>query len=175
LAAVASIILLLRRVASPHVAFLGCIPGTRRYSDLERHPSNEEIPGVIAFRTEAALLYFNVDNILRDVLARVRQEEPGVRLVVCDLSTSPYVDLAGASMLFKLQGELLKRGIHLGIAEAHASVRDLLRAEDFDEKLSPVNRFTSVADLVENFQQQTQGPETAVAPGVSPLPQKRPD
>jgi len=156
LAAVASILLLLRRVASPHVAFLGRIPGTRRYSDLERHPRNEKIPDVIAFRTEAALLYFNVDNVLRDVLARVRQEGPGVRLVVCDLSTSPYVDLAGASMLLKLQSELRQRGIRLDIAEAHASVRDLLRAEGLDEKIGPINRFTSVADLVEDFQQQSQ-------------------
>jgi MFS superfamily sulfate permease-like transporter len=159
LAAVASILLLLRRVASPYVAFLGRIPGTRRYSDLERHPSNEKIPGVIAFRTEAALLYFNVDNVLRDVLARVRQEGPEVHLVVCDLSTSSYVDLAGASMLLKLHVELRKHGIRLGIAEAHASVRDLLRAEGLEEKIGPVNRFTSVADLIENFQQKnkTQG------------------
>jgi MFS superfamily sulfate permease-like transporter len=155
LAAVASILLLLRQVAGPHVAFLGRIPGTRRYSDLERHPSNEKIPRVVAFRTEAALLYFNVDNILRDVLARVRQEGPDVRLVVCDLSTSPYVDMAGASMLLKLQTELLKRDIRLGIAEAHASVRDLLRVEGIDEKIGPINRFTSVEDLIENFQQQS--------------------
>jgi MFS superfamily sulfate permease-like transporter len=153
LATVASIILLLRRVASPHVAFIGCIPGTRRYSDLERHPDNERIPGVVAFRTEAALLYFNVDNILRDVLARVRQEGLDVRLVVCDLSTSPYVDLAGANMLLKLQSELRQRGIRLGIAEARAAVRDLLRAEGLEEKIGPVSRFTSVADLIENFQQ----------------------
>jgi high affinity sulfate transporter 1 len=154
LAAVASILLLLRRVASPYVAFLGRIPGTRRYSDLERHPNNEKIPGVVAFRTEAPLLYFNVDNVLRDVLARVRQEGPDVRLVVCDLSTSPYVDLAGASMLLKLQIELRQRGIRLGAAEAHASVRDLLRAEGLDEKIGPINRFTSIADLIEDFQQQ---------------------
>lgn len=159
LAAVASLLLLLRRTASPHVAFLGRIPGTRRYSDLERHPSNEKIPGVVAFRTEAALLYFNVDNVLRDVLTGVRQEGPDVRLVVCDLSTSPYVDLAGASMLLKLHVELQKQGIRLGIAETHASVRELLRAEGLDEKVGPINRFTSVADLIENFQQKnkTQG------------------
>lgn len=160
LAAVASILLLLRRTANPHVAFLGRIPGTRRYSDLQRHPDNERIPGVVAFRTEAALLYFNVDNVLRDVLARVRQEGPDVRLVVCDLSTSPYVDLAGASMLRKLQTELLQRGIRLGIAEAHAPVRDLLRAEGLDEKIGPINRFTSIADLIENFQQQTDQPRS---------------
>jgi high affinity sulfate transporter 1 len=175
LAAVASILLLLRRVASPHVAFLGRIPGTRRYSDLERHPNNEKIPGVVAFRTEAALLYFNADNILHDVLTRVRQEEPDVRLVVCDLSTSPYVDLAGATMLLKLGEELQQRGISLRFAEAHAFVRDLLRAEGLDEKISPINRFTSVADVIEDFQQQTQETKAEVVPGLSLLLQKRLD
>ena len=45
LAAVVSLLLLVGRTARPHVAFLGRIPGTRRYSDLERNPENEVIPG----------------------------------------------------------------------------------------------------------------------------------
>lgn len=102
-------------------------------------------------------------DVARDVLARVRQEGPEVRLVVCDLSTSPYVDLAGASMLRKLQIELQKRGVRLDIAEAHAPVRDLLRAEGLDEKIGPINRFTTVADLIERFQQQTKGTEADAA------------
>jgi high affinity sulfate transporter 1 len=36
--AVISMVLLIRRASSPHVAFLGRIPGRRRYSDRERHP-----------------------------------------------------------------------------------------------------------------------------------------
>jgi SulP family sulfate permease len=155
LAAVASILLLLRRTASPHVAFLGRIPGTRRYSDLARNPDNEKIPGVVVFRTEASLLYFNVDNVLRDILARVRQEGSGVRLVICDLSSSPYVDLAGVSVLLTLHLELQKLGISLRVTEARSSVRDLLRAEGLDEKVGPIDRFASVADLVENFRSQT--------------------
>ena len=41
LAALASILLLLARVSRPHVAFLGRVPGTNSYSDLDRHPENE--------------------------------------------------------------------------------------------------------------------------------------
>ncbi len=40
-AAIASLLMLLAGAAQPHVAFLGRIAGTRRYSDLERHPDNE--------------------------------------------------------------------------------------------------------------------------------------
>jgi SulP family sulfate permease len=56
LAALASIVMLLIRASQPHVACLGRIPGTNSYSDLARHPENEALPGVIAFRPEASLI-----------------------------------------------------------------------------------------------------------------------
>jgi sulfate permease, SulP family len=151
-AAVASILLLLQRVAHPHVAFLGRIPGTRRYSDLARHQSNEPIPGVLAFRVESGIVYFNVDHVLRVVLERVQIEGKPLRLVVCDLSTSPNIDLAAAKMLLELQAELAKREIILRLVEAHASVRDLLRIEGAEERVGAINRFATVADVIEDFQ-----------------------
>jgi len=150
-AALVSILMLLRRAAGPHVAFLGRIPGTRRFSDLQRHSDNERIEGVLAFRVEASLLYFNVENVLRAVLDQLRSEGSSVRLVVCDLSTSPYVDLAGARMLESLSDELAKRNVLLRVTDARASVRDLLRAQGADEKVGGVNRFASVADVVDHF------------------------
>ena len=73
-AAVVSILLLIHHVARPHVAFLGRIPGTRRFSDLARHQDNERIPGVLAFRVESGIVYFNVDHVFRVVLDRVDAE-----------------------------------------------------------------------------------------------------
>ncbi len=154
LAAVVSLLMLLRRVAVPHVAFLGRIPGTRRFSDLARHPDNERIAGVLTFRVESSLLYFNAENVQRAVLDRLHAEGDRVRLVVCDLSASPSVDLAGARMLEGLSDELAKRGIALRVTEAHAAARDLLRAEGVEAKVGDIDRFTSVADVVEHFQQQ---------------------
>ena len=49
LAALASILLMLARVSQPHIAFLGRVPGTNSYSDLDRHPENEPLSGVIVF------------------------------------------------------------------------------------------------------------------------------
>jgi MFS superfamily sulfate permease-like transporter len=152
LAVVASILLLLHRVAFPHVAVLGRIPNTSRFSDRERNPDNERTPGVFAFRVESALLYFNVEHVLREVLRRVDAEGGGVRLVVCDLSTSPYVDLAGARMLKKLGSELAARAATLRLAEPHAAVRDVLRAEGLDATAGPISRRTSVAESIEAFE-----------------------
>lgn len=154
-AAVASILLLLHRAARPHVAFLGRIPGTRRFSDLARHQDNERIPGVLAFRVESGIVYFNVDHILRVVLDRIEAEGKSIRLVICDLSTSPAVDLAGAKMFLELQTELARREIILRLVEAHASVRDLLRIEGAENRVGRIDRFATVADVVEHFQKNS--------------------
>ena len=72
--AIISLVLLIRRASRPHVAFLGRIPGTRRFSDRERHPDNELIPGVLIFRPESGLIYFNMDHVRDTIVDRVRAE-----------------------------------------------------------------------------------------------------
>jgi SulP family sulfate permease len=48
--AVISLVQLMQRTSRPHVAVLGRIPGTRRFSDLERHPDTAATPGALIFR-----------------------------------------------------------------------------------------------------------------------------
>jgi sulfate permease, SulP family len=149
LAATASILLLLFRASRPHVAYLGRIPGTNRYSDLLRHSENEMLPGIIAFRPEASLIYVNADGILESVLRHVRAcNRQDVGLVVCDLSASPYIDLAGSRMLCDLQGALSARGISLRVVGAHGFVRDLLRADDVASKIGGLDRTVTLEHLL---------------------------
>src|SRR4029450_7083164 len=90
---------------------------------------NEPLPNVVAFRPEASLLYVNADSVLEAVMDRIRAEGPtGIRLVVCDLSASPHIDLAGSGMLHRLHDELAQRGIALQIVGAHGGGRGRLRA-----------------------------------------------
>jgi high affinity sulfate transporter 1 len=149
LAALASILLLLARVSSPHVAFLGRIPGTNSYSDLARHPENEPLPGIIVFRPEASLIYVNTDAVLGPVLNRLHQAAPGsIRLVVCDLSAAPYLDLAGSRMLHELHAELASRAIGLRIIGAHGLARDLLRADGVEDKVGGLDRAATLEGLL---------------------------
>ena len=149
LAALASIVLLLARASNPHVAFLGRIPGTSSYSDLARHPENEILSGVIIFRPEASLLYVNADAVLETVLDRLgAAASSDIRLVICDLSASPYIDLAGSRMLRELYAQLSDRGIDLRIIGARGRVRDLLRADGVDEKVGGIDRGMTLDGLL---------------------------
>jgi len=149
--AVISLVQLLRAASRPHVAFLGRIQGTRRFSDRERHPDNELIPGVLIFRPESGLVYFNVDHVCKMILDRVSAEPALPKLVLLDLSAAPRVDLQSAQALGELDNELTAKHIQFQAVEARSSVRDRLRSESVDTKLGGINRFTSVADALENL------------------------
>ena len=153
--AVISLVQLLRRASRPHVAVLGRIPGTRRFSDSERHPDNELIPGVLIVRPESGLLYFNVDYVRDVILDRTRTVATPPQLVVLDLSASPLVDLQGSYALAGLADELAAAGIRLQAVKARSSVRDRLRCDGVDVKLGGVDRNVSLADAVDAFQKQT--------------------
>lgn len=150
-----SIVLLIRRASTPHVAFLGRIPGVRRYSDIERHTDNEPTPGVIAFRVESGVVYFNAEHVFDSVLARLDAANEPIRLVICDLSTSPMIDMTGARMFLTLQAEIAKRGIAFRMVEARSKVRDMLRTEGVEEKIGRIDRFTMLADAIDAFQNET--------------------
>src|SRR6266446_227653 len=149
-----SLVQLVRVSSRPHVALLGRIPGTRRFSDCDRHSDNELIPEVMIFRPESPLIYFNVDNVCDAILNRARAAPKLPKLVALDLSAAPLVDMQSAHTLAGMADELIAEGIQFHAVEPRSSVRDRLRHEGVDNKLGGVNRFTTVADVIEYFQRE---------------------
>jgi sulfate permease, SulP family len=143
-----SLILIIRNVSSPHVAFLGRIPGTNRYTDIKRHPDNELLPGVLLFRVESALVYFNIAFVYRTVWAKVKEMDSSLKVVIFDLSTSATIDSSGARLIKRLYENLEKKGIAFKVAEAHSEVRDILRFEDIEHLLGHVSRRDTLHDVL---------------------------
>jgi MFS superfamily sulfate permease-like transporter len=156
LGALISLVQLVRVSSRPHVALLGRIPGTRRFSDCDRHADNELIPGVMIFRPESALVYFNVDNVCDAILNRVRAESTLPKLVILDLSAAALVDMQSAYALASMADELTAEGIQFHAVEPRSSVRDRIRREHVDSKLGGIDRFTMVADVIDHFLRQSQ-------------------
>jgi sulfate permease, SulP family len=146
-----SLVQLLRESSRPHIGLLGRIPGTRRFSDRERHPDNELIAGVLIFRPEASLVYFNVDYVSETILNRVYAEPTPPKLVVLDLSAAARVDMQSAHTLASMADELIAKGIQFHAVEPRSSVRDRLRHDHVDNRLGGINRFMSVADVIDHF------------------------
>jgi high affinity sulfate transporter 1 len=148
LAAIFSILLLLKRASHPRIALLGKLPGSDGFADSSRYAESEAIPQVLVLRVEAGLFYFNAQNVKNEILDRVRRHGT-VELVIIDLSTSANIDLAGVRMLSELDEQVAQTGASLSLAEVHGDVRDLLHAEGLETRISGVAQRMSIASLIE--------------------------
>ncbi len=152
LACILSLILLLRRGSYPHVAVMGRVPGTDRFGDLERNPENEVIPGVLIFRADVSILYFNAERIHDELFRCLARQRPPPRLVVWSLATTPYVDLAGTRLLADVSDELKRLGVELKLAEARGPVRDVLRAAGLEQHFGPIEANTGIAAVIQRWE-----------------------
>ena len=146
LAAIFSILLLLKRASNPRIAVLGRLPGTDRFADSSRYPESEAIPQALVLRLEAGLFYFNAENVKNEVLQRMRRHG-SVDLVIIDLSTSANIDLAGVRMLRELDEQVAQAGASLALAEVHGDVRDLLHAEGLETRIPGIAQRMRIAAL----------------------------
>jgi hypothetical protein len=58
--------------------------------------------------------------------------------------------------------ELLAENIEFHVVEARSSVRDRLRREGVAGKFGGVNRFTTVADVIDHFQRESDASTAAI-------------
>ena len=103
-----SLLLLLYRASRPYIATLGRVPGSEQYGDIKRHPENRAPDGVAVLRVEGGIYFANADAIRSAMLKAAAGE--GVRAVVLDAETIPFVDVTAAKMLDELAGDLRRRG-----------------------------------------------------------------
>ena len=143
-----SLMLIIRSVSSPHIAFLGRIPGTNRFTDISRHPHNELVPGIMIFRVESPIVYFNVSFVYQTVMSKIQAEKTGLNTVIIDLSTSAYIDSSGARFIRKLYFDLEDIGIRLRVAEAHSKARDMMRLEKIEDLMGHLSRRDELEEIV---------------------------
>ena len=157
LGAAMSIVLLLRQAARPRVTELARIPGTTHFADRVRHPENESIPGVLVVRSEASLLYFNVEFVRERLLELLSAHPDPVRLIVFFLGAVPRIDLAGAELLADLHKTFRARGVEFRLAEANRDVRDALQRIGFEREYGTLESGETVDGIVSKWQEKTAG------------------
>ena len=102
-----SLLLLLYRASTPHVAELGRVAGPSvQYADRERHPENLAVAGIPVLRVESGLFFANADAVRRSI--RAHAAAPGTRGVVLDAEAIAFVDITAVRMLDELADELAR-------------------------------------------------------------------
>src|ERR1700746_2231133 len=85
------------------------------------------------------------------IRSRVHSEPTPPKLLVLDLSAAARVDMQSAHTLAGMADELAAPGIQFYAVETRSSVRERFRHEHVDSKLGGIDRFTTVADVIDHF------------------------
>jgi sulfate permease, SulP family len=130
-----SLLLLVYRASRPYVAVLGRTPGPEgAYRDIAIHDDAQPPDGIVVLRVESGLYFANAETVRSRILDAGCAE--GVRGVIVDAETTPFVDVTAARMLVAAHEELRRRGVRLVLARAVGQVRDVLGCVSDDRDLT---------------------------------------
>ncbi len=142
------------KVYRPAEALQGIVPGEEGYNDLSLSEDARPVPGVIIYRFDAPLLFFNADYFKQRVLSLVDGTTPRPRWLVLNAEGVNQLDSTGAQAIDELIGELQVRGVHLVVARPKLFMRKYGQPMGIGGKIGRENIFFSVHAAVDSILQR---------------------
>jgi anti-anti-sigma factor len=144
-----SLLLLAYRASKPRVDTLGRVPGTDVFASVERHPTNETMPGTLIVRVDGGIFYANAEAVKDSIDELIDSADPPVERLVIDLDNVPDLDLAAVDMLTDLDKSSQEHGYTVSLAGATQHVRDTLRKDGLERLIPAQSGHTTVEDALE--------------------------
>ena len=146
-----SILDLLRRVARPHDAVLGFVPGVAGMHDIDDYPDASPEPGLVVYRYDAPLFFANAENFRGRAMAAVDENPVPVEWFLLNAEANVEVDLTALDALDRLRTDLERRGIVFAMARVKQDLRDELEAAGLLEKIGADRIFMTLPTAVEAY------------------------
>ncbi|MCL2310042.1 MAG: SulP family inorganic anion transporter [Proteobacteria bacterium] len=141
LAVLLALVRFLTRTARPVDYRLGLIESQGDFYEIEHYPEAKEIPGLLFYRFEASLIFFNANYFKQRVTELVETSETPVRWVVVDGRSINNIDLTGALALYDLGKTLAARGVVLALTGRAEKIMKWMRMQRGDNTSLPVRLF----------------------------------
>lgn len=134
----------------PSDAVLGWMHGIDGQVELAKYPQATTLPGLVIYRFDAPLLFFNADYFKQRVLAVVDgSERPNAVLLNAEAMTN--LDISGLATLHEVQQILKAQGVHLSLARVTGQTLDLLQRLSMLGEIKPPLVFSSVRSGVSAY------------------------
>jgi MFS superfamily sulfate permease-like transporter len=164
-----------RLAARPHVEVLGQVPGEPGLHSIDRHPGAETVPGLVLFRFNGPLVFFNAPHFKRQALAAVEGAGPGLEWFVLDMMPLTQLDVTGMDALRELDAELERRGVLLVAAGRRLESAQWLEARGLlqprtMERLFPTLRAAVKAYRAKQGVLEGTGAPAPPSPSPDPMP-----
>jgi len=143
-----SILDLLRRVARPHDAIEGFVPGLAGMHDIADFPEAVPVPGLVVYRYDSPLFFANAE----DFRTRARAAASGdARWFVLNTEAIVEVDITAVDALEALRRELVGRGIVFALARLKQDLRDQLAPCGLLDRIGEEHLFPTLPTAVEAY------------------------
>jgi len=142
---------LLRRVARPHDAIQGFVPGVAGMHDIDDYPEADLVPGLLVYRYDAPLFFANAENFRGRAMAAVNDFPGPVEWFVLNAEANVEVDLTALDAVDELRAELERRGIVFAMARVKQDLRDELEAAGLIDKIGEDRIFMTLPTAVEAY------------------------
>jgi high affinity sulfate transporter 1 len=108
-----------RLVFRPKIEILGTVKGIPGFHAIESHSEASTIPGLLLFRFNAPIVFFNAPYFRREVLAAATAAGPALKLLVLDMIPITMIDATGLYTAEEVADTLHERGVILAAAGRH--------------------------------------------------------
>jgi high affinity sulfate transporter 1 len=142
---------MLRRVARPHDAVLGYVPGLAGMHDVDDYPQAEPVPGLLVYRYDSPIFFANAEDFHRRVLAAFRGAAPRPSWVLLNVEAVIEIDTTAVDVLARLHSELRSEGVVLALARVKQNLRRDLDAAGLTERIGADHLFPTLPTAVEAF------------------------
>jgi anti-anti-sigma factor len=120
-----SVVWLISVATRPRMPLLGRERGTQVFRELDEHPEDERIDGVVVVRLDGGL-FFATSDALEDRVREVALATPGVSGIVLDLEGVDFIDSQGSAKLHEILELADQANATLRIARLKPTVREVL-------------------------------------------------
>ncbi|MCJ1886110.1 SulP family inorganic anion transporter [Pseudomonas sp. LA21] len=127
----------------PHDAVMGWVHGIDGQVELEQYPNAHTLPGLVIYRFDAPLLFFNADYFKQRLLEVVAQSTHP-RAVLLNAEGILNLDISGLTTLREVQQTLDAQGVHLSLARVTGETLAMLKRSGALGEVKPPLVFSSV-------------------------------
>ncbi|WP_238015433.1 sulfate permease [Dactylosporangium sp. AC04546] len=142
---------LLHRVARPHDAVQGLVPGLAGMHDIDDYPQAKTIPGLLVYRYDSPLFFANAEDFRERALAAA--DSGPTRWFVLNAEANVEVDITALEALDHVREELTGRGVVFAMARVKRDLQDQLDAFGLTASVGPDRIFPTLPTAVAAYQE----------------------
>jgi sulfate permease, SulP family len=143
-----SLLWLISVATRPPMPLLGRDPATQVFRELDEHPQDESLPGVVVLRLDGGL-FFATSDALEDRIREVALSAPDVGGIVLDCEGMDFIDSQGSAKLREILELTERAGVTLRLARVKPAVRELLRRDNVLDRVGDHRIHGTIPQAVE--------------------------